>query len=263
MQTVSFAWFSKAFTVEPLALDPNGKGYYIATCRIAPAEMTYAITATLTIGGEEKMTDTYSAKQYADYILSEKYAATYTGTGAKSYANLKALVETMLDYGSRAQVRFNRNPDDLANGGSYIDHTDDPVSITPTGSDMAEGLETCGLAYIGTTVLLLTQTSIRHYYTITNQAAFDLIQDSVTFNGAPVSYTEKDEEIYFELKNIPASQLDTPYTLHIGDGDYDYAVLDYVSSCLAKTGEQANPKTQALVTAMYYYNKAANAYFAD
>ena len=65
------------------------------------------------------------------------------------------------------------------------------------------------------------------------------------------------------LKNIPASQLDTPYTLHTGDGDYDYAVLDYVSSCLAKTGEQANPKTQALVTAMYYYNKAANAYFAD
>ena len=95
MQTVSFAWFDKTSTVEPLALDPNGKGYYIATCRIAPAEMTYAITATLTIGGEEKMTDTYSAKQYADDILSAEYAATYTGTGAKSYANLKALVETM------------------------------------------------------------------------------------------------------------------------------------------------------------------------
>lgn len=77
-------------------------------------------------------------------------------------------------------------------------------------------------------------------------------------NEEKVGYTVKGGEIYFELKNISAPDIDTPYTLHIGDNDYHYAVTDYIKSYLTNG---KNNETKALAAAMYYYNQAANNYF--
>ena len=75
----------------------------------------------------------------------------------------------MLDYGARAQLRFDRNTELLANGGEYVynGHVD---------SDE-----------IASTVVFLTKTSIRHYYKITDAEKFNAVKDNITFDGEKVS----------------------------------------------------------------------------
>ena len=267
--TVSFSWTvegnekTESIDMSKIAKSSNG---YKATCSVAPAEMSYDIVATLTINGEEKDTRTYSVKQYAESILTDTdFRTDYIAKeGQAKYDALIELIHAMLDYGSRAQIRFDRNAENPVNSGAYT-YTDpvDPSAIPDTMSDMSKDLTNYGLAYTGSTVVLLANTSIRHYYQITDQTKFDLVKDSITFNGEAVTYTVKGDEIYFELADIAAPNLDTVYRLHIGSTDYSYSVLDYVRRSLSRTDESANEKTQALVTAMYYYNQKANVFFGE
>ena len=145
--------------------------------------------------------------------------------------------------------------------------TDDPTSllyynpgdVTPemigdTGaSNMSAGLGTYGITYQGSTVVFLSETSIRHYYKGT------LGDVTVTFNGAPVTPVKKGSEFYFELTNIAAANIDKLYTLQIVDAAYDYSVLAYTKACLASSNTGQDMK--ALAAATYLYNQAANAYF--
>ena len=120
-------------------------------------------------------------------------------------------------------------------------------------------LSAYGLRYKGSTVVYLSKTSIRHYYYVDDWDSFNEIKDSVTFDGAAVTYTEKDDAIYFEKKGVSASNLDTPYTLIIKDKSCKFAVNDYIRHCLEST--KVSDNTKALVKATYRYNVAANAFF--
>ena len=80
-----------------------------------------------------------------------------------------------------------------------------------------------------------------------------------TFGGASATYTERNGQIYFEYKGIPAKELGTMYTLKIGADEYQYSVLDYVRACLKSTKVSEN--TKLLVAATYRYFIAADAYF--
>lgn len=261
---VDFSWMvdgkEKTESVTLTAADKTANGYK-ATCHVAPAEMTSEITATLTVGGVAAVTDTYSVQSYAQTILTDndfrtKYIA---AEGQAKYDSLIELVQAMLDYGARAQIKFNRDIEHPANEGSYT-FTDpvDPDGITATMSDMNTDLSSYGLEYTGSTVVLLTKTSIRHYYKIKRNDLFNAVKNNITFNGKKVGYTVKGDEIYFELKNISAPDLNMPYTLHIGTTNYQYAVLDYIKNYLTNG---TNNDTKALISAMYYYHQKAKAYF--
>ena len=257
--TVSFEWFDKELKDVPVVWDENA-GYYRVSCPVAAAEMTYEVTATATIDGVvQEEIDVYSVKEYADVILSDEYEAGYTAE-TPSYENLEALVLAMLDYGARAQLRFDRNTELLANGGEYVynGHVDSD-EIASAASDMTENLSEYGLTYTGSTVVFLTKTSIRHYYKITDAEKFNAVKDNITFDGEKVSYTKKGKEIYFEKNDVAAANLDKPYVLCIGDNEYQYAVTDYMKKALENP--DTNPLTRDLLDATYYYNIAADAYF--
>ncbi len=256
--TVRFTWFDKTLNNVPLNTQLCDNGYYKVSCPVAVAEMTYEITATLKINGEEAATDTCSVVEYANKILSEDYEETYTGTGAKSYTNLKALVQSMLDYGSRAQTRFDRNTENLANGGNYF--FDNEVVIDSVASDMSADLENYGLRYEFTSVLFLSKTSLRHYYTVTDKDKFASFSGLVTINGVIAEPVEKYGKIYFEKTNIAASELDLQFALKIGNSTYDYSVIDYVKLFVGSDLEEASIE---LGKATYRYNQAAKAYFAE
>ena len=262
---VDFAWTvngeEKTHSVTLTANDLTGNGYK-ATCPVAVAEMTCDVNATLTIGGVQVDTDAYSVKRYADTILSDDYKTKYLAANhtEEEYNKLATLVKAMLIYGAKAQIWFDRNLDDLADEG--LDYTlaeVTPEMISPSARDMESGLDAYGLKYEGSTIVYLSKTSLRHYYTITDQAKFDLVKDSVMLDAEPVDHHTKNGQIYFEVTDIAAADLDTPYPLQIGTDIYSYTVLDYVRECIKS--KYTPFQTMKLVFATYWYNQAANAYF--
>lgn len=262
---VDFAWtvegVEKTGSVTLTASDLTANGYK-ATCPVAVAEMTCDVNATLTVGGVLYDTDVYSVKDYADTILSDDYKTKYLAGDhtEEEYNKLATLVKAMLIYGAKAQIWFDRNLDDLADAGLVYTLTEvTPEMISPSARDMESGLDAYGLKYEGTTIVYLSKTSLRHYYTITDQAKFDLVKDSVMFDAEPVEYHTKDGKIYFEVTDIAAADLDTPYPLQIGTNIYSYTVLDYVRECLRS--KYTPHQTWVLVCATYWYNQAADAYF--
>ena len=269
--TVRFTWTvegnEKSHTVSLKDAEKHPLGYK-ATCPIAIAEMTYNINATLTLG-DEVYNDTYSAINYADEILySDDFAGKYVAEENESGKNgearlqqLQQLVKTMLDYGAKAQLRFERNTDYLANDGE--DFFSDEVTLTDQSSDMNEHLGDVGLEYMGTSVVYLSGTTLRHYYKIVDPDKFtDQVKNSVTFNGEAVKYGEKDGLIYFDKKNIAAPELDVQYVISIGGHGYHYSALDY--SALSYNADEkpySESIAKQLAASVYRYNQAANVYF--
>ena len=239
----------------------DGKTYYKATCWVAAAEMTYNIHATATINGVlNQDTDDYSVREYGLTILNAP-----DNTFAHQ-DELVDLIKKMLDYGAKAQVFFKRPATGPAN--EDVDytmeetHNDQPIvdCITPQMNDMTAGLDELGLVYQGSTIVYLTKTSIRHYYTVEKGASpdFDSIKAAASASG--FSYGEKDGMIYFEKKDIAAYNLDQVQTLDLGgDSVYTYSVLDYSRGVL--NSATASDSMKQLSMATYWYNDAAKIYF--
>ena len=252
--TVSFEWFDKTLGEDQVELAPCGTNTYKVTCPVAVAEMTYEITATLKIDGETVDTDIYSAVEYANKILSNEYAQTYDGD--VPYETLKELVQSMLDYGTRAQIRFDRDTENLANGGNYF--FNNGVSIDSNASDMTANLDKYGLTYVGSTVIYLSKTALRHCYKVTDPTLFAKVSESITMDGSPIQYGERGGMIYFEVPEIAAYELDVQHTLTIGTNSYSYSATDYFSKLVAST---QNDNAKELAKAAYRYNLKAKAYF--
>ena len=239
--TVSFRWFNKTHNDVPVEAVEGRPGIYRTSCPVAVAEMTYEITATVTIDNAiQEETDRYKVVSYAD--------------------RLSTLVKTMLDYGAKAQLRFDRDKNNPANGGE--DFFTDPVTIENNADDMTAELEACGLSYVGSSVIYLSQTTLRHYYKITEPDKFtEEVRNGITFDGKAAAYGERDGMIYFDKKDIAAPQLDTEYVIRINGNDYHYAVLDYIAR--AYNDESASPIEKELAAAVCRYHAAADAYFGN
>ena len=263
---VAFAWTvdgkQKTRDICLTAADKTSNGYR-AKCPVAVAEMTYEITATLTLGGTVAATNTYSAATYANVILTDAdfRMQFLEEANAEQYDKLVLLVKAMLDYGTKAQLRFGRNTENLANGGT--DFFSEEVTIPNRASVMNEGLSDCGLEYVGSTVVYLSKTTLRHYYKIVDPSRFtEDIQNGITFDGETVTYGEKNGMIYFDKADIAAPELDTEYVLSINGHEYHYAALDYSSLAYASdTRPYDESITKQLAAAVYRYNQAADALF--
>ena len=264
--TVSFTWFDKTHIDDTLELDPCGSGYYKVSCPVAAAEMTYDITASVMIDDVlQDETNTYSAVSYANVIMTDQDFRTsfIEKKGEEKFNQLLILVQAMLDYGSKTQIRFDRNTENLANGTE--DYFTDEVNIPYNAGDMNEHLEDCGLEYVGTSVVYLSETTLRHYFRIINSTKFtEEIKESITFDSQAVSYGEKNGMIYFDKKNIAAAHIDTEYILSINCHDYHYSALDYSSLLYSSDNTPYSDSiTKQLSAAFYRYNQAANIYFND
>ena len=265
---VDFVWnvdgTEKTHSVTLTSGDKAAFGYK-ASCPVAVAEMTYDVTATLTIGETAVESDTYSAVAYANVILTDdSFRTRYIEENSEEkYDQLATLVKAMLDYGSKAQVRFNRDVGNPANGGT--DYFTGEVTIPRDASDMGEYLDDCGLEYAGSSVIYLSQTTLRHYYRIVDPSKFtDEIRNGITFDGEAVTYNEKNGMIFFDKKDISAPQLDTEYVLNINGHDYHYSVLDYSALAYSLDDRSYDDSiTKQLAAAVYRYNQAADGFFTD
>ena len=260
-------WFDKEINSTEFKKDA-GTGYYKVSCPVAVAEMTYDVTATLTVGDVEEK-NVYSAQKYANVIIGDMdYRDRLIGSLAETmgeekakekYDQLVMLVCSMLDYGSDAQKCFDCNTDNLANMGCNLCNEEVTSSMIESHSDnMTSDIEKYGLEYQYTAVVFLSKTSLRHYYKITDADKFAQVAGGITFDGVSVSPVERGDLVFFEKQSIAAGKLDYQYELKIGESVYRYSVMDYIKRLMdSDNGEDYTELSKAT----YRFSQAANAYF--
>lgn len=209
------------------------KRYYVFSCEVAAREMDSIIKAQIITSDSEGVVYKYTVREYADYILDE--ANGYDDT-------TKAMVSAMLSYGDYAKAYFS---------GEELTATSEIEAVT---ADMlaeyamtASGMLPEGIEYYGSTLLLKSKTTIRHYFKVTE--------------GTDVSaygMTEKDGYYYIQHSDVPAGSLGTAQNISVGEYTISYSPLSYAYAALNSDSTSDNLKN--LVKALYLYNNAAIAY---
>jgi len=120
------------------------------------------MSADVTITMPDKSCCTYSIRQYAEKILSGNYdgylSQTYRYSDEKITA-LKSLLKSMLNFGSKAQVQFGCETDDLANknlaqyngGEEYTAPVINPANLTSLSYTDSQ-FDNVGLVYAGSSL---------------------------------------------------------------------------------------------------------------
>lgn len=225
-------------TVASAQKDENG--YYIFTADMAAAQMTETVTVQMVSGENVGNAYTYSIRQYADTLLSDK-----------RYSDCHELVKEMLNYGGKAQGYFGVNLTNLANEGISVEAAQIPAE---TESSSISG-NVDGIRYYGATLVFTTKNAIRYYFAVTGN-----IQD-YTFkaNGENLDPVKKDGLYYVEVSGINPQDLDKAVTVTVNDTmTVKYSPMNYIVRMSAK-GTDA---LQALLCALYGYHLAAQAYTA-
>ena len=277
---VVFTWDTdKSETVELESLTAVG-GIYKLTAHVAAKEMTDVITATLYDGETVIDSCDYSVTQYASYVLgeidagrSEALAATL-GLTAEKLAKLGTLCKALLIYGAKAQAQFNYKTDALADASlsaedkNLINLSSDEKSGLGTITLSNESLAPLGLQFYGASLVLESETTLRLYFKVTDQAAY--AGTELRLNGTALTATPNGSFIYYDIADIAAKDVLNDYTVDFGtaEGETFTKVCGatfnngwYIASMLgdAHNGEAIQPT----VTALYRYSKAAKAYFTN
>ena len=240
-----------------------------------PAEANYTVSA------DEAGTCTICFRPAGDGGGDWYCGTVYVQKEAADLSNLYELVRATLNYGTKAQVYFNKNTSDLANGGEYLDV--DPVYTQATDAMLSNRIDTaatafktdetviaqlneCGLTFYGASAVLESCTALRIYFYVNDAEKFDLVKNSVTFGGidaSPINATENGKYVYFEYENVEAVNLNNSYALVINGHEYHYSVMDYLRLARNKAETDGNENLMALVTALYWYNVYADTYFGE
>ncbi len=245
--TVTFT-FNGETTTQSLEKTDDG---YRATFLVAAKEMAERITAVLTVGDEVKDTHAYRVRTYAMYIVNhpEEFSE-----------ELQTLAAAMLNYGARAQVYFNYDVSNLANA-DLADQTIADISTLSAPAFSATSLNNAvasyGIEYIGTTLVLESNTILRVYFNVTNATAF-ANPPSATIGGQAATWGSNADGVYIELADIAAQDIGNTVTITIGSYSYQYSAYNYINLVLGLDDEALLKET---VTALYHYNQAAAAYF--
>lgn len=232
----------------------EGTGYYVFPAETAAKDMTQ------NVHGEVFLSDGTKALDF-DYCV-ENYGLKILGDTTGKYSDeSKAMVRAMLNYGGYAQEYFDYHTDEMANRGigdtSLPDlELDDSVKYSKTGS-------VSGVTYKGSSLILRSNTVIRHYFQITGEP------EDVTFilNGQklnPESSTKGTNYYSVDITGIPAKNLGTFYPLVVSkDGEtmtLNYCVYSNIKATLDRSA--STPKVSLnLMKSLYLYGMRSKEYF--
>ena len=230
------------------------------TYPVAAKEMNDTITAKVVrTDGTTSEEFTYSVRTYCEHKLAD----------ATADEKLKTMVKAMLNYGAAAQTHFGYNTANLANAGletgtvTVLDAaTLESYKVTVT---YAGDKATAGITARYGTLALESETVVRAYFTLADGE--NIADYTFTVNGAaatPVAL-EGGAMYVLNIENIAAQDLENMYTITVSKGGAEvltmnYGAFSYAYSKLSKA--ETTEDLKLLVSALYAYNQAANAYFA-
>ena len=224
---------TKVMVSDAIMKNENSRTYYVFTCEVAAKEINDDITAQMIFGdGTASEEYSYSVKEYSDSILNSDYSD-----------ETKTLVKKILDYGKYAKAYFS---------GGNLTTTSEISSVT---ADMLSdytmksiGTLSNGITYYGSSLLLESETTVRHYFKVaegTDVSAYN-------FSGNKGNY------YYIDITDISADKLDMACDTKIGGYTVTYSPMSYIYAVLSS--EKASDSLKNVVRALYLYNQAVNAY---
>ena len=233
---------------------------YVFTCEVCAAQMNDGIKAQMIANGKSGEEYTYKVKDYADQIIENK-------DEEDTFRKAAPMVKAMLNYGAYSQIYFGNNEGNLANAG-----VEDNVCTANIDTSQVETFvspkEDIGVRYYASSLILKSETSIRHYFTYDSDSlSLEDIKANYEFRFADsvVMPEIKGGYIIIQKDNIEAANLDTAYQVVVtnkqtGESiEFNYSALQYAKSVLEGTGYK-----EALVNvvkALWLYNEAANEYY--
>ncbi|MGN1113428.1 MAG: hypothetical protein ACI4RP_09500 [Acutalibacteraceae bacterium] len=238
----------------------GSKTYYKFTCNLAAKEMTCIVKAQLVNGDKIGTEFSYSVLDYAYTILNGEGYDTKT----------KELVISMLNYGANSQKYFNFNTEYVANEDLHGDLT----KLPDTQADELAVYEynytknkdyTGGTKYYGSSLVLNSNTDIKHYLKLDASTNIDSI--SITDGSNSYLPSKSGDYYYVRVADIPAHKLGTSVTLTVKENDVEvgtisYSPLSYAYSVLSAytADDGAHDNVRNLVKSLYQYYKTAAAY---
>ena len=226
----------------------GGVTYYVVNPALPAKEINAIVSARIVRGdGTEGILYEKTIRGYAEALIEN----------ADDYSPEQvALMEALIAYGEAASIHF---------GGENIEHQ--LTEITPeTLAEYAmkqSGSTNEGLRYYGSSVLLESETTIRHYFYLTGG---DVSDHTFLIDGQEVTPANEPGTNYWyvDIPNIVSKDLDRVYVLEADGMTIEYSALSYAYAALVKYGEdESKGATCNTVRALYLYNLAANAYFEN
>jgi len=248
---VRFTVNGKTTDVPVSGKSPETDGSYKFSIDVAAAQMADKITVQVLTSQATGTAFTYSVTEYAKAIFEDaKYAATTA-----------PLMKAMLNYGTYAQHYFKYNKSLLANSVMENEADKNLATITSaTLNDFAfvmEGTLPEGVTYTGSTLLLQSKVTIRHYFTVADGKELPAVSTGWS------DWKQKGSEYYTEMSGIVAAELHEMKELSLGNWNLKYSALSYAKLVLEKDASVLREGSHDLMTALYHYNRAAVTYFAN
>lgn len=210
---------------------------YVFTCEVPAKDVKAKVTAQIVTGdGAKGMAFTYSVAEYANVILS----------GEKYDKETKALVSAMLEYGKGAEAYF---------GGRRV--LESAAMRKVKAEDLsqykasASGELPEGVSYVGASLILESETTLRHYFAA---------EKGADVSGLPFSGSKDGDYYYIDIRNIPAQDLDMEVGISVGDFTVTGSPMSYARSVLEKSDDR---ELKSLVKALYVYNEAADEFVSS
>lgn len=172
---------------------------------------------------------------------------------------VKPLLKSFSTYGSYSSQYFNKTEltvsEDVKTAISQI-NSDDMINYKST----ITGILPLGLKYYGSTLVLESETAIRHYFILESGKSIDSYSFTMSDN-TKLTPVKKDDLYYIEIPNIVASKLGTGYEVKCGDFTLNYSALSYAYSVLKKGN--VDVELQDLLKSVYLYYIEADLYLKN
>ncbi len=241
----------------------DGVTLYKFTCNVASAQIDTPITGKIYNGVDESEEFTYSVQAY----LTEAQAT------RGDDIEFMALVSSLATYGYYANSLFGFNPDfnqhAAFDAGGFAAIT--ATSLSGYAAQMENTAD--GVSYYGSSLLLRTETAVRHYFTLPAGKTIDdftFILDTDE-SATELTATASGKLYYVEIPDIASANLGRDYTVIVFDGDgnivntWTYSAFSYVYKVLTLAESNSPSVSEALVNtakALAVYCGAAEMYFA-
>ncbi len=232
------------------SLTADEKGLYKISANVAAAQMTEDIMIQVVTSDAVGSQFLYSVRKYGDYILANN-------TDEKTCN----LVKAMLNYGGKAQEYFSYNLGALADSGisiveQEVPHEENVVAKKEGSSDKVK--------YYGASLIHEHQTSLRFYFTSTDDAIAD-VTFAASSNGevidSDMNVTKVGDKYFVEIVDIAPNKLCDEITISADGFSVTYSPFYYIHRMYYR--ETSSDTLRDMMKAMYNYYYYAVAYLGE